>query len=52
MKEHNNRQNINIRIRHLDTNNRDRKQFKFLKGKCIEEFQAQYKTMQKKTGGN
>ena len=31
--------------------NRDRKQLNVLKGKCIEEFWAQYMTMKKKIGG-
>ena len=44
-KEHNNRQNFNICIRNLDTNKETQK------AKCIEEFQAQYMTMKKKTGG-
>jgi hypothetical protein len=48
--EHNNRQNVNICIRNLDTN-RDRKQLNILKRKYIEEIQAQYTTMKKKTGG-
>ena len=30
---------------------RDRKQLNVLKGKCIEEFQAQYMTIKKKIGG-
>jgi hypothetical protein len=36
-KKHNNRQNINICIKNLDTN-RDRKQMNTFKRKCIEEF--------------
>ena len=51
-KEHNNRQNVNICISNLDTNKERQKVIgTFLKGKCIEEFQAQYMTMKKEIGG-
>ena len=51
-KEHNNRQNVNICIGNLDTNKERQKAIEhFFKGKCTEEFQAQYMGMKKKIGG-
>ena len=38
-------------IRNLETNKDRQKANEHLKGKCIEEFQAQYMTMKKKIGG-
>ena len=49
--EHNNRQDVNICVRNMGTNReRQKANNTFLKGKCIQGFQAQYMTMKKKIG--